>query len=329
MEFNGLDLLVSFAGGIFGAAIGAFPVWILCGLAVLIGATVTATTGNTDFMNLVAWGNFLGPQTSFAGGVAAAAYAARLKLLDSGRDISTSLLGLEQPKVLFVGGVFGSIGYLITLVLMQVPNYCEYPWTNVIALAVILNMVITRFVFGRTGLFGRKPSGGGCCWIPTQDAAWVNYQSTPMQLVMLSIAVGVPASALAVAIPGSSGIVFGFVTFLLIFMLMGFKVPVTHHIALSSSMVTSVTGCVEWGILFGFMAAYLGEVCACMFLYRGDTHIDPPTMALVLTFTIFPLFDLMGLFALPAVASYAVILAIILLGYLALSRCKRIKICSK
>lgn len=107
MGFNFLELLIAFAGGIFGSAIGAFPVWVLCGLAVLIGATINLTTGNTDFMNLVVRGTFWGPHTSFAGGCAAA-YAARQHLIDNGKDICTALAGLNNPKVLIIGGIIRS-----------------------------------------------------------------------------------------------------------------------------------------------------------------------------------------------------------------------------
>ncbi len=321
MEFNLLDLFVSIAGGIFGAVIGAFPVWILFGFAVLIGATVNFINGNPDFMNMVAWGHFIGPQTSFVGGTAAAAYAAKHKLLDSGRDISTSLIGSQQPKVLLIGGLFGGIGYLIFLGLMQIPSYSEVAWTNHIAVTVILAMFIIRLMYGKSGLIGKRENGQSC-WQPTENAAWVNYQSRPQELALLAIAIGIPAAYYAKVIPGSIGLVFGFVTILLLFMLIGFKVPVTHHIALSSSMVATMTGSVEWGIAFGFMGAYLGEVCACLFLYRGDTHIDPPTFALALTFTIFPVFWELGIFTLPAVYSYIIMAVIIVGGYIALTKCK-------
>lgn len=314
--------MVSFAGGIFGAAIGAFPVWILCGLGVLLGATVAAFTGHQEFTNIIAWGWFIGPQTAFTGGVAAAAYAAKRKFIDSGRDISTSLLGLEKPSVLVVGGLFGAIGYVITWGLFNVPNYSEFPWTNVIALSVILNMVLTRFIFGKTGLFGKREKGQSC-WKPTENAKWVKYQSEPASLVLLAIAIGLPAAHLSLAVPNSIGIVFGFVTVLLLFMLMGFNVPVTHHIALSSSMVTTLTGSIEWGMCFAVLAAYLGEVCACLFLYRADTHIDPPTTALIFTFSIFSAVECLGVFAMPLWATWCVIAVVTVGGFVALAKCKK------
>lgn len=295
MDFHFLDLLIAFAGGIFGAAIGAFPIWVLCGLAVLIGATINLTTGNADFMNLVAWGTFLGPHTSFAGGCAAAAYAAKHKLISNGKDICTALAGLNNPTILLIGGVFGVIGHIILYVLLLIPNYSDIAWTNTIALAVILDMILARIIFGKTGLFGKVPTNTNR-WKPTAEHAWVIYQSDPLQMLLLAIAVGAPAAYMAIILPKSSGLIFGFVTVAYTFMIMGYKVPVTHHIALSASMVTAATGNVAWGITFGILAAYLGELCAALFVYHADTHIDPPTMALVLTFTIYPLLDIIHIF---------------------------------
>lgn len=295
MDFNFLELLIAFAGGIFGAAIGAFPVWVLCGLAVLIGATINLTTGNTDFMNLVAWGTFLGPHTSFAGGCAAAAYAARQHLIDNGKDICTALAGLNNPKVLIVGGIFGAIGHIILYILLLIPNYSDIAWTNTIALAVILDMFLARLLLGKTGLSGKLPAGANR-WKPTPEHAWVVYQSDPALMLLLAIAIGAPAAYMAIILPGSSGLVFGFATVAYTFMIMGYNIPVTHHIALSASMVTAATGNVAWGITFGILAVYLGELCAAIFVYYGDTHIDPPTMALVLTFTIYPLLDTLNVF---------------------------------
>ncbi len=313
MEFHLLDLLIAFAGGVFGAAIGAFPVWVLCGLAVLIGATINLTGGSPDYMNLVAWGIFLGPQTSFAGGCAAAAYAAKHKLIDNGRDICTALVGLNKPDVLLVGGIFGAIGHIILYLLLLVPNYSEISWTNTIALAVILDMVIARVVFGNTGVFGKLPVGANR-WKPTDEHSWVIYQSDPLQMLMLAIGVGAPAAYMAIILPGSSGLVFGFATVAYTFMIMGYKVPVTHHIALSASMITAATGNVAWGITFGILAIYLGELCAALFVYYGDTHIDPPTMALVLTFTLYPPLELLHVFEFQSEWVWLVPVIVALLG---------------
>lgn len=319
-----MELLVSFAGGIFGAAIGALPVWILCGLAVLIGAAVNAATGDAWFTGAVAWGFFIGPHTAFAGGAAAAAYAAKQKELSSGRDILTPLIGLNNPIVLLVGGIFGAIGYILFWLIRQVPDYNDIPWTNAIALAVILNMFIARLILGKTGLFGKNAKGTNR-WIASESACWLPYQSKPMQVLLVGIAVSIPSAYLADLMPGSVGITFGFVAFLLIFMQFGFKVPVTHHIALASSVLTVATGNPAWGVAFGIFSAYVGEISAGAFLCHGDTHIDPPTMALTICFTLHPLLAQLNIFDLQGNLVWGVTAAIALSGYFLLTILKKEK----
>ena len=135
-------------------------------------------------------------------------------------------------------------------------------------------MVVSRFSFGNTGLFG-KPAPGQNRWIPSETGSWVPYQSEPMQLLLLGIAVGVPATWLADVLPGSIGITFGFVAFLLIFMQFGFKVPVTHHIALSASVLTATTGDMAWGIALVFWPPNW-ENFLPVFLFTMPIHISIP-----------------------------------------------------
>lgn len=325
MNFDLIELLVSFAGGVFGAAIGALPVWILCGVAAIIGATISMINGDSSFMNGVTWGSFLGPHTSFAGGVAAAAYAAKIKKLDNGRDICTALIGLNNPLILLVGGLFGALGYMLFIAFTKVPNVGDVAWTNTIALSVAVNAVLVRVFFGKTGVFGKVAKGYNR-FLPSEFGSWVPYQSKPGQLVMLALAVGIPASYFAYKIPASVGLVFGFAVVVLLFMQFGMKVPVTHHIALSASMITAVTGDMAWGICFAFLGAFIGEIVACLFVYHGDTHIDPPTVALVTTFTIYPILKLTGVLAITGMASFAIAAFVALLCIVVLTSLRKRKV---
>ncbi|MCC8152854.1 MAG: hypothetical protein LIP01_00725 [Tannerellaceae bacterium] len=257
MEFSITELALAFAGGIFGAAIGALPVWVLCGLAVMVGGILNYAANDPTFMAFVAWGSFLGPHTSFSGGTAAAAYAAKNKLLENGRDICTSLAGLNNPKILFVGGLFGMLGYILLWIIMLIPNYSNIPWTNHIALAVIINMVIARLLIGKTGLTG-KPGKKANRWISTEKANWVIYQSNPLQLILLGLAISIPASCFVLVMPNSDGVVFGICTITLIFMQFGYKVPVTHHIALSAASAYYRYRTINMGYLIWIISSIFG-----------------------------------------------------------------------
>ena len=194
-EFSWTYLAVAFAGGMAGAAYGALPLFCLCGLSAVIGAVITITTGDTTFTTWVTWGPFLGPQVSFAGGVAAAAYAARVGKLHSGRDIGSALMGLNAPDVIVVGGIFGMAGAYINWLLCQIPNIGERPWTNTIALSVVAINVIARVMFGRSGLFGAVPREANR-WAPDEDNGWLPWQSKPMQLVLIGVGVALPVAHL-------------------------------------------------------------------------------------------------------------------------------------
>ena len=78
-EFDWTWLIMAFCGGVFGAAVGALPSFILCGVGALLGGVYgMATGGGPNELDIwVTWGPLVGPQTAFAGGAVAAVYANR------------------------------------------------------------------------------------------------------------------------------------------------------------------------------------------------------------------------------------------------------------
>lgn len=307
-------LLIAFAGGIFGAALGALPVFILCGVAAALGAVISITTGDGTFSTVVAWGPFLGPHVSFAGGAAAAAFAARRGDLDSGRDIATGLMGLDKPVILLVGGIFGALGYLLVWLIEFVPQIGEGPWTNTIALAIVINAIIARLVFGKTGVFGKVRPGDNR-WVPTDVGAWIPWQSQPLQLLVIAVAVGLPAAYITSMLPGSAGLIFGITVISLIYLQYNTTIPVTHHIALSAELVVVATGNIWWGLAFAILAAFLGEIYAVLFTAHGDTHIDPPSAALATTFTVQAILGVTGVLSIGGFAPLLIAVAIGAVGY--------------
>ncbi|QSG06971.1 hypothetical protein [Halapricum desulfuricans] len=141
------------AGGAFGAALGALPAFVFTGFLVLAGVAGGNMVG-------VGFGPVFGPHISFAGGAAAAAYAAKNGIMESGmayhngKDI-TFALG-TRPDVLTVGAAFGLIGILIE----QVFRNLAVP-TDPIAFTVVASAFIHRAVFGYSilGVVSDKASG--------------------------------------------------------------------------------------------------------------------------------------------------------------------------
>lgn len=271
MQIDWTLLPVAFAGGALGAALGASAAFIFTGIFVLIGVAIAAGGGGKEFIGNVAFGPLLGPHISFAGGVAAAAFAAKAGHHPTGRDLGRGLAGVNRPDVLLVGGAFGVIGFLLQAAIAATPLG---PLTDSIALTVFLSAVIVRLVFGKTGLMGDR----------SQPGEWLAFQRDWPQLVAVGAVLGLSSAFLAKVIgldKGGDVTGFGFAATGLVFLHTGTTVPVWHHIALPAAIAFSLTGGNLYaGCAAGVAGAVLGEVFARAFLNHGDTHIDPPAAAI-------------------------------------------------
>jgi hypothetical protein len=278
MEITTLALLASFGGGVFAAAIGTLQAFIFTGFAVIAGVAM-AGAGGDAMLTQVAFGPLLGPHISFAGGVAATAYAARRGLMPNGRDIGVALMGLNRPDVLLIGGLFGVAGYLCE---RGLAGLGWVPWTDTIAVTVVLSAILVRLAFGRTGLFGRVAMGGAQ-FRTSEDARWLAWQETPGQIAAIGVGAGLASgfAALTLGAEGGGAVLgFGIAAAALIFLHSGGSLPVTHHIALPAALAALASGSIVIGAVFGVLGAAAGEFYSRLFLIHGDTHIDPPAAAI-------------------------------------------------
>ncbi len=289
-------LFSAFCGGVLGAAMGGLQAFILCGFSVVIGAGLHLCTGNAAFLEAVSWGPFLSPHIAFTGGVAAAAFAGRRGCLKSGREINVSLMGNDSPELLLVGGVFGLLGQVVKVLFEMIPNIGQFPWTNTVALSVFTGNILARVIFGSTGIMGKVPEG---CrrGVPTECSNWILWESRPSQLILIALAVSFPIAVTILKFPALSGFSFGLGAFSLLFLHFGNRMPVFFHIALAAETGAALSGDPLWGVTFGLLAAFLGELVARLFLIHGDTHIDPPSGALILIGSLGPLLSIGGVFA--------------------------------
>ncbi len=279
MDIQITALLAAFGGGLFAAAIGTLPSFIFTGLAVMAGVAVAASGGGDVLLAGVAFGPFLSPHIAFGGGAAATAYAARRNLLPNGRDIAAGLMGLNRPDVLLVGGLFGAGGYAVERALAGVGLV---PWTDTIALTVVLSAIAARLAFGGTGLFGRVPAGGSR-FRPDHESHWVRWQESPGQIAAIGLGAGLASGYAAMLLGedrGGAVIGFGIAAAALIFLQYGTQMPVTHHIALPAALAALASSSLLFGALFGVLGAFLGEMYSRLLLIHGDTHIDPPAAAI-------------------------------------------------
>lgn len=302
MQFLGnMDLfwlLMSLAGGAFGAMIGANYAFGFTGVTILLGLGVLAGTGNSIILDYVSFGPVFGPHIAFAGGVAAAAYAGRKKVLvGGGKDVNSPLAGLNRPEVLLVGALFGAGGYLVERLIKLIPWLGSH--TDTVALTVVISALVARVIFGRTSIFHRLTP-------PAEGARWLDWQEQPKQLLTVSLfastlaagasmVVGSYILPLSVAdehwarmLDNAHVLPFAISAVCIFFVAGGLRMPVTHHMTITASLAAiaflkiSGSGMVGLlaGIVFGVIAGFVGELMARLMYSHGDTHIDPPAAAI-------------------------------------------------
>jgi hypothetical protein len=307
-------MILSFAGGVFGAAIGGLPAFVLCGVLATIGLAVFWATGEDTFVNALAWGPLFGPHIAFAGGVAAAAYAAKKGKLETGRDIVSPLMGLDAPDVLAVGGVFGALGYVLFWVSGLLGNIGTFPWMNGAVFSICVSSIIVRLGFGQRGLLGQVRTGDKR-WVASDTASWLPWQSQPAMLVLIAVGIGLPIAYFIRIMPELFTFGFAIAAVSLVFLGAGFKFPVTHHIGIASGMGVIATGNIWWGLTFALLGAFMGEVFACSLLNHGDTHIDPPCWAVSVTWLLTALLSASALKNLSGAIPIVIAAAVALVGF--------------
>jgi len=312
MEFLFM-LIAALGGGFFGAAIGANFAFVMVGFSLLaaVGSAVAGAPEMSDMMfNYVSFGPFMGPHVAFAGGVAAAAYAARRGYSDSGKDIVLPLARLGKPDVLLVGALFGGIGYALQQAIHLIPWFGNH--TDSVALSIIISAFAVRLIFGDGSLLNLdKCNPSGPRFAPHGDSSWLRYQEKPGQMLTIGAFAGILAAGVSVVLSTSFPAVAAFgnantlpfaISAITICLLnMGYNVPVTHHMTNIGGLAAIVfypylagaasiseagwvpeaaVGALIVGAVFGVLAAFLGEWMARFFLARGTTHVDPPAFAI-------------------------------------------------
>jgi len=304
--------IAAFAGGAFGAAIGALPAFIFTGFMVIAGEALTLAGGNSapgsdsvlgqlaaspgvsvgasGFTGYVGFGPIFGPHISFAAGAAAAAYAAKQGYIDDGKNILWAA-GTNNIDVLLVGGIFGILGMVGT----GLGRTIGIPTDN-IALMVFVSALLHRVAFGYSvigevtgdGLFDLGP------WERDEDEApgiWLPWQYQWGGVTMIGLIGGILGGALYLA-TGSALMGFGISAASLVFLQCGVdNIPVTHHITLPGSVGAlgaaaagySPSLVLIFGGIFGAFGALSGEVCNRVFYMHGKTHVDPPAFGIFLS----------------------------------------------
>jgi hypothetical protein len=346
VEFHSIAIIVlaAFAGGAFGAAIGALPAFCLTGVVVIAGEAADSihTASHSEILLVlsspvtggIGFGPILGPHVAFAGGAAAAAFAAKYHpsptvLVDGDYHPAKNIaraLG-PMPSVMFVGGLFGIFGTLGIRFLM----YIQVPWdplNTMVVLSAILhrlmfNYPIVRLPRGLPGSLDMSPFAEGVersysityagsstrtefSWNRNLIEPWLPHQYEWSSVTMIGLVAGLLGGYVAL-ITNSPFLAFGISAASLIFLALGIeKIPVTHHITLPASTATIAvlndpTGTSQLialvtGGVFGIIGALFGEFAQRIFYAHSDTHLDPPAVSIVFTTFLISIFAALGIF---------------------------------
>ncbi|MFC5971597.1 hypothetical protein ACFPYI_09665 [Halomarina salina] len=336
-------IIAAFGGGAFGAALGALPAFCFTGFMVIAGEALnvlqeflaetagldpgTATAGITATLG---FGPVFGPHISFAGGVAAAAYASKRGYMAEGfdyhlaKDIAQALG--TKPDVLAVGGLFGIFGLVCRQALVAFAAPIDQ-----IAITVVISAFLARLVFGYplvgkvggSGYFDMTPfeqgqtrtvsdtdgptpaTDGGTAEEATEQRMatepWLPFQYKWANVAMIGLVAGILGAFIAYE-TGSAFLGFGISAATLTFLALGTEVPVTHHITLVAS--TATLSVLAWGPIaaivvgtaFGIVSALSGEVLQRLFYAHGDTHVDPPAFAIAVNTFVIAALAMLGVF---------------------------------
>ncbi|WP_235028008.1 hypothetical protein [Halorubrum sp. JWXQ-INN 858] len=312
------------AGGAFGAALGALPAFVFTGFLVIAGVFGGDAAGGAGVD--VGFGPVFGPHISFAGGAAAAAYAASKGDVGSGFDYHnakdiTVALG-SRPDILAVGAAFGVFGILVE----QVLRNGAFP-TDPIAFTVVASAIAHRVVFGYSviGVVSDKANGymdmgpfereemrsdGEVPGDGDKDGTdrlavepWLPNMYKWSHVASIGLVAGL-AGAYAAIQTGSPFLGFGISAASLLFLNLGIgKIPVTHHMTLPAAtayLATAGTGyspitALAIAGLFGVLGALVGEAFQRVFYAHGDTHVDPPAASIAITHTFIAILSILGI----------------------------------
>lgn len=278
---NILTILAGFTGGFFGAAYGSIPAFVLTGVFALVGSVLTLVGINDFTVGTIAFGPFFGPHVSFAAGAAAATYASnKAKKLDSSQNVLASLFGLNDIKTLLVGGIYGVVGIVsFILITKQSVIVTDFP-----AFSVCVVLFLNRIILGKTSIIGTLKEDEKRYILPKNDALM-----NGMVGILFGLGIGILGQMLievGVSIE-SMGIypvfAFSFSAISLVFLQMGFAVPITHHITYPAATVFIMTQNIYWASVTGFINAILWVIAGKIFNSHCDTYIDPPAIVIVLS----------------------------------------------
>lgn len=280
-----LNLIAAFGGGVFAASIGALPAFIMTGVFSISGALLAMAGAPISgfVINSMAFGPLFGPMTSFAGGVAAAAYAKKRGYMENGADIATALNSLGKPDVLLVGGVFGMIGFAL-LTWVVTPIFTGKIATDGPGIIVFFSGLLARLIFGGKIRTGDKFLSQGTALAQTLVIAF-SYALVVAGIYVAACEGGYVADDFGGVY---HVLIFGMCAVGLVFAEFGQAFAGCHHICIITAEAVVAAYGKGWGaigslcfaVVCGIIAGILCDFESNTINSGTDSHIDGPAFAI-------------------------------------------------
>lgn len=294
-----IPIIMAFLAGCVGAAAGGVISFVMCGFAGLLCVTGLVGGAGAGLLS-IAFGFVWHPAFTFMTGALAAAYAYKRGYMPSGKDIATPLIALKKPDVIFAGGVFGIIGYIV-LTLLTSASYLGIAVDGG-AITIVVVSILTKLVFDKGNLFGTgkvpaevKAKGGR--FSTHHDSCWVPHMRTGWEKIMYCLAWGGTAIACTMVCFNAGGgdiaalgyspayACFFLAACYLGFAMSGAPIAASHHYALPAgyavcgALMCGVTDpflIILWGVSMSMVSAFAGDFLADCYTNYGEVFIDPP-----------------------------------------------------
>lgn len=270
MVFDPFMIVFAFGVGILGAMYGGIQTFICTGFAGIIVYALKACGIEPTVLGDTVLNMLLLPAVIFNGSAVATAVAAR-KYPDQieGWDITRSLIFLHDTGVMLVGGLGGSLGYLVFTLFSCIGLPTDAGAMTMILLGVIYRLTLSN---GRT-------------WNPDASAyyreqGWRYWVFQTVNCLAVAMVLGF---ILREAGPDFYGVGFSISAVLLLFGYAGDgqKVPTTHQITAVVGTALALTGgSIPVACLFGLISNHIYLLFAKYFNENCSTHIDPPAVGI-------------------------------------------------
>lgn len=256
-------ILIAFCAGVLGSLIGGTQVFVLYGIAGIIGIVLELAGLDITLYNLYLMNCLFLPCVIFNGDVVACAYASKYHDI-KGYQTGRSLAFTNDPRVLILGGIAGVIGFLF----VSLENFLQLP-IDTGALCVLFVGIITRFLFYKGENIHKRNL--------------MYLKRTKLDFWLFHILSGFVFSVVAAILIELTGFVmlgFYISAACLLFGFFDIHLPCSHHTTLVAGYAIMQTHNLALAVLFGIIAHLISLVFTLVCNSEQGTHIDPPAVAI-------------------------------------------------